>query len=408
MPVGASFRELLSEDTRRDPFPYYARLHEQGPAIALGPGSRFAVVVCGYDAATRVLRDATFGVLDARYLDRGSRGWRAHPVMRILQDSMFNTSGEDHARVRRLFGRAMVAGQVAELEPMITRIADDILDRLAGSGRGGEPVDFMAGFAVPFPSDVIGELLGVPAADRARLLPLVRVFDSILDLGQHSFAEIRAADAAGTELYGYFQALLAERRAHPREDLISGLARLPEQDPDVITEEQLLANLVVVFNAGFRTTANLFGNGLPLLTAHPEALAALRADPALAPAYVEEILRFDPPVHFAARCALADTEIAGIPVAEGQLVLVLMGAANRDPSRFADPDTFDPTREDNHHLAFSIGPHYCLGAVLGRTEGRIALPRLLDRFPDLALAEPPAERRALILRGHARLPVRLR
>ena len=200
----------------------------------------------------------------------------------------------------------------------------------------------MAGFALPFPSDVIGELLGVPAAHRARLLPLVRVFDSVLELGQHKLSEIRAADAAGTQLYEYFSALVTGRRAEPRDDLISELARLAAQDATALAEEELLANLVVMFNAGFRTTANLLGNGLPLLTEHPDARAALRADPDLAPAYVEEILRYDPPVHFAVRCALSDAEIAGVPVEQGQLVLVLTGAANRDPSRFADPDTFDP------------------------------------------------------------------
>lgn len=407
MPAGTILTELLGDGCRRDPYPFYARLHRQGPALALEPGSRFAVLVHGHDAATAVLRDPGFGVLDARYLDRGSPGWRNHPVMSILQASVFNSGGDDHARVRRLFGHAMAGAQVAELEPMIVRIADGLLDGLARAGGTGEPVDFMAGFAVPFPSDVIGELLGVPAGDRAGLLPLVREFDAVLELGQHRLSEIRAADAAGAKLYDYFQALLAGRRARPRPDLISELGRLAAQEPAALTEEELLANLVVVFNAGFRTTANLFGNGLALLAEHPDALAALRDDPALAPSFVEEMLRYDPPVHFAVRCALADTEVAGIPVAEGQLVLVLTGAANRDPQRFSDPDSFDPYRLDNHHLAFSIGPHFCLGAMLGRAEARIAFPRLLERFPDLALAAPPPPRRAFMLRGYDRLPVRL-
>ncbi|MDQ1741762.1 MAG: hypothetical protein QOE23_101 [Pseudonocardiales bacterium] len=407
MPADPLLAELLSEDGRRDPYPCYARLHERGPVVALGSTDRFAALVCGYEAAGAVLRDPDFGVLDAGYLDRGSPRWREHPVMRILQASVFNTSGEDHARVRRLFSHAMSAAQVAELEPMIGRLTDQRLDRLAAAARGGEPVDFMAGFAVPLPSDVIGELLGVPAADRAGLLPLVRVFDAVLELGQHSFARIRAANAAGLQLEEYFTALLAARRRQPRDDLISALARVRDEKPDELSEAELLANLIVVFNAGFRTTANLFGNGLALLAGHPDALAALRADESLAPACVEEMLRYDPPVHFSVRCAAADTEIAGVPVGQGQLVLVLTGAANRDPRRFADPDTFDPAREDNHHLAFSIGPHYCLGAILGRAEARIAFPRLIERFPELALASRPPERRALMLRGYDRLPVRL-
>lgn len=407
MPADLSLRELLGEQGRRDPYPFYARLHERGPAVALSRTDRFAVAVCGHEAASEVLRDPNFTVLDARYLDRGSPRWREHAVLRILQASVFNASGDDHARVRRLFSHAMTAAQVAELEPMITRITDRLLDQLAVQGAAGEPVDFMAGFALPLPSDVIGELLGVPQRDRGWLLPQVRIFDAVLELGQRSLAQIRAADEAATRLSDYFAELIAARRADPRQDLISTLARLHADEPSEITEAELLANLIVVFNAGFRTTANLLGNGLPMLTARPQALAALRAETSLAPAYVEEILRLDPPVHFAVRCAAENAEIAGLPVSKGQLVLVLLAAANRDPRRFDDPDAFDPARADNHHLAFSAGSHYCLGATLGRMEGQIAFSRLAARFPDLALAAPPAERRALMLRGYDQLPVRL-
>ncbi|HEX4727354.1 MAG TPA: cytochrome P450, partial [Jatrophihabitans sp.] len=148
-------------------------------------------------------------------------------------------------------------------------------------------------------------------------------------------------------------------------------------------------------------------NGLPVLLAHPDAAAELRADPGLAPRFVEELLRYEPPVHFAVRTAGSDTEIAGVPIGKGQLVVVLTGAANRDPRRFDQPNAFDPHRADLEHLAFSIGPHYCLGAGLGRVEGAVALPRLLRRFPDLALAGPPADRHALMLRGYDQLLVRL-
>lgn len=407
MPSSLSLRDLLDTQGRRDPYPFYARLHERGEAVALSSSDRFAVAVCGHAAASQVLRDPDFTVLDARYLDRGSPNWRDHAVLRILQDSVFNASGEDHARVRRLFSHSMTASRVAQIEPMIVRITDGLLDRLARAGSEGEPVDFMSGFALPLPSDVIGEILGVPRPDRGWLLPQVRVFDAVLELGQHSFRQIRAADAAALALSRYFTGLLAARRAHPTDDLISHLAQLQAENPGEGSEAELLANLIVVFNAGFRTTANLLGNGLPILAAHPDAADRLRADPSLAPGYVEEILRFDPPVHFAVRCAASDTEIAGVPVRQGQLVLVLTAAANRDPRRFADPDRFDPDRADNHHLAFSIGPHYCLGATLGRAEGQIAFPRLLARFPDLELAEEPPERLALMLRGYDRLPVRL-
>jgi cytochrome P450 len=407
MPAGASLRELLSDAGRRDPYPVYARLHELGEAMALSRTDRFSVAVCGWDASGQVLRDPNFRVLDAEYLDRGRTRWREHPVLRTLQASLFNASGADHARSRRLFSQALTARRVAALEPSITQLTEDLLDRLAEAGADGEPVDFMARFALRLPSDVVGELLGVPPADRGWLLPRVRTFDAVLEIGQRTLAEVEAADVAALELADYFGQLLAERRAAPRGDLISALANVPAESPDQITEQELLANLIVVFNAGFRTTANLLGNGLPVLLRHPETVAALRADESLAPAYVEEILRYEPPVHFAVRVADSDAEIAGVPIRQGQLVVVLTGAANRDPRRFADPDRFDPTRADNQHLAFSAGPHYCLGAALGRAEGRIALPRLLARFPDLALAAEPTAPRNLMLRGYERLPVRL-
>ncbi|HET9143146.1 cytochrome P450 [Actinophytocola sp.] len=394
-------RELLSEPGRRDPYPLYARLHALGPAVALPPGSRHAAIVHGYEAVGQVLRDPDFRVLDAEYLDRTSTRWRAHPAVRTMQDSVFHASGENLARTRRLFGQVFSATKAAALEPMIDRIAGGLVDRLAALGADGVPVDFMAEFALRLPSDVIGELLGIPEPDRAGFPRRVRDFDAILEVGQRSFRELRAADAAAEELTAYFAGLLAARRAHPADDLISALA------DGGLPEPVLLANLIVVFNAGFRTTANLLGNGLRLLLAHPDARTKLGADPALAPAYVEEILRFDPPVHFAIRFAAEDTDVAGISVPRGRSVLVLTGAANRDPTRFPDPDRFDPGRTDNHHYAFSAGPHYCLGAALGRAEGKLALPRLLSRFPSLTLAVEPSPRRHFMLRGYDRLEVLL-
>ncbi|MEU7619484.1 cytochrome P450 [Micromonospora rifamycinica] len=407
MGFSVSLDDLLGDEVRRDPYPYYARLHELGEAVALPPTAPYAAVVHGYDAAHRVLRDPVFRVLDADHLDRSGLRWREHAVIRTLQASMFNAPADDHARLRQLFGQALTARRVAALEPAILRIADELLDGLAGAGADGRPVDFMAAFALPLPSAVVGELLGVPQRDRDWFPSRVRAFDAVLEIGPRSFREIRAANAAAEELTGYFAALVAARRAAPRDDLVSALVRIRDEQPDQLTEAELSANLIVMYNAGFRTTANLFGNGLALLVARPDALAALRADPSLAPAYVEEILRYEPPVHFAVRYAAEDTEIAGCTVAKGRSVLVLTGAANRDPRRFAAPDSFDPSRRDNRHLAFSAGPHYCLGAALGRAEGRLVLPRLLDRFPGLTLAAAPGERRELMLRGHDRLPVHL-
>ncbi|HEV2347102.1 MAG TPA: cytochrome P450, partial [Actinocrinis sp.] len=269
----------------------------------------------------------------------------------------------------------------------------------------------------PLPAEVIGTILGVAEADRRRFPDLVRTFDAVLELGQPDFRDLLAADRAAAELTAFFTALLADRREQAHDDLVSALAQAlaeskgedgNEDEASAEAADELIANLIVFFNAGFRTTANLIGNGLLLLLAHSEAAEALRADPSLAPAYVEEIVRVEPPVHFAVRYAAEDTEVAGVPVPAGRTVLVLTAAANRDPERFPDPDRFDPTRGDDQHYAFSAGPHYCLGAMLGRTEGRIILPRLLQRFPDLALAAEPEPLHNLMLRGPVHLPVRLR
>jgi len=403
MGAAVSLSDLLSDEGRRNPYKFYARLHELGEVVPLGAADRYAAIVCGYDAVNRVMCDAGFRVPDAQYMNRTGTWWRDHPVVRTLMTGFPNVNGADHARVRRLFGHGVTVRRVTALEPAIVARTSHWLGRLAELGADGQPVDFMATFALPLPIDVIGELLGIPEPDRAWFPARVAAFDAVLELGQHSLRLVRAANTAADELTAYFAGLVASRRADPREDLISDLVQL--DGPDRLTEPELLASLIVMFNAGFRTTANMFGNGLALLIEHPEALAALRADPSLAPACIEEILRYEPPLHFAVRFADRDAEIGGVSVTAGQSVLVLLGAANRDPRRFPDPDTFDPGRGDNHHLTFSAGPHYCLGAALGRMEGRLALPRLLGRFPALALAADPGERRQLMLRGYDHLPV---
>jgi cytochrome P450 len=405
MGAAASLSDLFSDEGRRNPYEFYARLHERGEAVPLSPPDRYAAVVCGYEAVNRALCDPSFRVADAEYTDRHGRWWRTHPVARTLLAAYSNLNGPDHARMRRLFGQVVTTRRVSALEPTITRITDRWLDRLADLGAGGRPVDFVTTFARPLPLDVIGELVGVPEPDRAWFPPRVEDFDAVVEVGPHSLRQVKAANGAAVELTAYFAGLLASRRTEPREDLISDLVRA--NGADQLTEPELLAGLILIFNAGFRTAMSMFGNGLALLIEHSDAMAALRGDPSLAPAYVDEILRYEPPLHCAVRFAARDTEIAGVPVSAGELVLILIAAANRDPRRFPDPDEFDPTRRDNHHLTFGAGPHYCPGAALGRMEGRLALPRLLARFPSLTLAAEPGERRQLMLRGFDHLPVRV-
>ncbi|MEE3921408.1 cytochrome P450 [Micromonospora sp. BRA006-A] len=269
MRVTISLDELLGDEVRRDPYPFYARLPRRGRR-SLRPADPHALVVHGYDAVNRVLRDPVFRVLGAEYLDRAGVRWREPQVIRILQSSMLNAAEGDHLRVRHLFSRAPPR-RVAALEPAIGRIADDLLDRLAAEGADGRPVDFMARFALRLPSDVIGELLGVPEADREWFPSRVRAFDAVLEIGRRSMREVRAANVAAAELTAYFTGLVAARRAAPRDDFVSALLRGLDDEPGRLTSDELLANLIIMYNAGFRTTANLLGNGLVLLTERPDA-----------------------------------------------------------------------------------------------------------------------------------------
>lgn len=398
-----SLHGLLSRSGRRDPYPYYAELHRNGPVCLVDGQHRFDLVVHGFDAVNTVLRDPTFRVMDADYPDRRGLPWHHHMALRTLTASIFFTDGPEHHRVRRLFSQEFTARRVAALEPAIVRMIDELLDRLARLGAGGEPVDFMAEFALPLPSNVIGELLGVPEADRPWFPPRVRSFGAILDLGLGMWRFLRGADQAAEELIEYFTDLVALRRAEPRDDLVSALVNAGDE----LSETELVANLITMFNAGYVTTTHLIGNGLTLLLDRPDLLATLLDEPERAPAYIEEILRYEPPTQFSIRWASQDTEVTGVPVRANSRVLVLLAAANRDPNRFLDPDVFDPTRQDTQVQSFSGGMHYCLGAALSRLEGQLALPMLLRRFPDIALAGPPGVRDKLMLRGYDRLPVRV-
>ncbi|HEY0636844.1 MAG TPA: cytochrome P450 [Pseudonocardiaceae bacterium] len=400
-----SLRGLLSRQGRRDPYPFYAELHRNGPVCRLdGARERFDLVVHGYDAVNKVLRDPAFRVVDAGQLDARGVPWRHHEALRTLTSSIFFTDGPDWRRVRRLFAQVFTPQRVVALRPAIVRITEALLDRMAVPGAGGDPVDLMAEFALPLPSNVIGELLGVAEEDRPWFPPRVRAFGAILDLNTAAWRDLQAADRAAVELTDYFTDLVARRRVEPRDDLVSALVRAQGEGlelPDAV----LVANLITLFNAGFVTTTHLIGNGLTLLLDRPGARAAVLGDEDGRAAVIEEILRHETIVQFTGRWAAEDTEVMGVPVPAGSRVLVLYGAANRDPARFTDPDVFDPARPHHQHTSFGGGPHYCLGAALSRHEAAIALPMLLRRFPRIAVAGPPGERDKLVLRGYDSLPV---
>jgi cytochrome P450 len=260
----------------------------------------------------------------------------------------------------------------------------------------------MHDFAYLLPVTVICELIGIPEADRDGFRPLARDLAGVFEVTDAE--ALPAINAAATELLAYFTALAARRRADPRDDLLSDLLAVTDSDSGRLTGAELLHNLTLLLVAGFETTTNLLGNGLHIVLHDPPAGAALRDGPVPPSAFVEEVLRFDSPVQLTSRIGY-DTTVGGVPVSDGIGVTTLLGAGNRDPRRFADPDRFDPMRPDGGPLSFGGGAHFCIGAALARLEGRVAFPRLLNRFPKIAAAGTPVRRDRFVLRGFDELPV---
>jgi cytochrome P450 len=420
---------LLSPAGRADPFPLYAAAHELGPVLEIAE-SWF--LVCSYDGVNQVLRDPGFGLPDPA----GPRSGDGE--LSSLSRSILRANPPDHPRMRSLLAQVFTPRRIAALRPAIEAAVDALLDRLADAGADGRAVDFMDHFAFQLPVTVICELLGVPPADRDRFRPLAADLTEALELsashsgpgpagrspaGQHPASQGPAA--AARELARYFTALIAQRRAHPVDDLLSALVAARDADDGRLSQEELLANLILLLVAGFETTTSLLGNGLALLFDHPETVAALRAGSLEVSEFIEEVLRYDSPVQVITRQArTGERTVDGVPVPAGSQVILLIGAANRDPARYADPARFDPARFDPARLdparldlgraavrplSFGAGPHICIGNSLARLEAAVAFPRLLARFPAIRAASglPPTRRDRLVLRGYETLPVAL-
>ncbi|HCT77843.1 MAG TPA: cytochrome P450 [Micromonosporaceae bacterium] len=403
MDAVAAYRALFTEEGRRNPFPLYATLHDHGPVLELGDRSPH-LVVHGYDAVSRVLRDPAFHVPDMDRMSRTRPDWPEHPALVVFMNSMMFSNGARHVRTRRLVTQVFTMRRISSLAESITAVVDQLLDQMAEHGSGGSVVDFMTELAYPLPSNVIGALLGVPEEDRPWFRPHVIAIGGVLDGG--SPQKLVDGDKAATELNNYFTDLIAQRRAKPQDDLISTLAQAWQEDSE-LTEAQLLSTLVLLFNAGFETTTHLLGNGLSVLLANPGSMDLLRDNPGRAASYVEEFLRMESPAQFTTRWATVDAKVDGFSVPAHGDVLVLFGAANHDPNRFPAPGMFDPARPDNNPLTFSTGPHFCPGAALARLEGEIAFSRLVTRFPGLTAAGPSTRLDQLALRGYTSVPIRI-
>jgi cytochrome P450 len=302
----------------------------------------------------------------------------------------------EHTRLRRQVSEVFTPRHVEALRPQIAQAADDYLTRLADQPGA----DWISTVARPLPARIIAELLGIPGSDYQQLAPdvagLVEMFEPLATAEAVSRG-IAAQDKVG----GYLTGLLADRRRHPGDDLLSRLAA--SRADDAMDETELVATAVLLFAAGFETTVNLLGNGLHALLTHPSQLAALRAEPGLADTAVDEMLRYDPPVQLTSRAALQPCTVAGTDLTAGQNALLLIGAANRDPARYDSPDDLIIARRDGYGLSFAAGAHFCLGAHLARLEGIVVFSRLLSRFPSLELAAEPRRRPGHSLRGFAEL-----
>jgi pimeloyl-[acyl-carrier protein] synthase len=322
------------------------------------------------------------------------------PLVQMQRKWMLLSNPPDHTRLRTLVTKAFTPRVVEGMRPRIQEIVDSLLDAV----QSKHLMDVIADLAYPLPVIVIAGMLGVPTEDREKFKgwsrDLARTLDPILTPDV-----LTAGDEATVAFIDYFRALVAKRRKDPQDDLLSALSAAEEQG-DRLSEDELLATAVLLFGAGHETTMNLIGNGLLALLQHPQQMEMLKRDPGLIHTAVEEFLRYDSSVQMTARTALADIEIDGKVMAQGQQAILVLGAANRDPVQFADPDRLDITRKDNRHIAFSHGIHSCLGAPLARVEAQIAINTLLRRMPALRLQIEDLEwRETVTLRGLKALPV---
>jgi len=382
-----------------DPYSTYARLLEVDPWQHAA--TQYWVVARYADVRT-LLHDPRFSRADFRARARETLG--EGPLQSVTELFLLFRDPPDHTRLRRLIGQAFTPLAVERLRQQTQAIVDDLLEHTAAT----DSFDLMADLAYPLPVLVIGALLGVPTTDRTHF----RTWSAALADGLESLVvprpdAIARANGAVEEMSTYLRGLLAERRRQPRADLMSDLIAAHD-GADRLTEDELLSTSLLLFFAGHETTVNLIGNGLLALLRHPDQLAQLRREPHLIGNAVEELLRFDSPVQRTFRVAVEDVDLGGQRIAAGERVMALIGAANRDPRRFADPDVLDVRRTDaKHHLSFGGGIHYCIGAPLARLECEIALTTLLRRCHTLRLDDETVSWRAnLIFRGLQRLALR--
>jgi pimeloyl-[acyl-carrier protein] synthase len=385
----------LDERFRRDPYPFYDRyraedpIHWAGAPDHEGSGIWFLFRYMDVMAALRtpnLIRDRQIQPPD--------------PLGAALANWMLFRNPPDHTRLRALVNKAFTRQMAERLQPAIQETADFLLDQVQADGQ----MDLMPHYASPLPLITIAELLGIPRSDRERLRNWTMDLTRGIDVGPTPEALERATQST-LELIEYLRTIVGQRRGDRKDDLISALIAA-EEGGDELSEDELLSMCVLLLGAGHETTINLIGNGTLALMRHPDQWTRLRDDPACTEGAVEELLRYDCPVQMTFRVALEDGELGGKFLRKNEVVAILLGAANRDPEQFPDPDRLDVTRAAAKHGAFSMGIHFCLGAPLARLEGHIAFRTLARRMPRLALLPKPIERRGgTTFRGLKSLPL---
>ena len=383
-----------------DPYPHYARLRAQDPVHSMEGGGVF---LSRYDDAIAVYRDPKRASSDKK-IEFGPK-FGDSPLYEHHTSSLVFSDPPLHTRVRRLMMGALNQRAIARMEADVAALVDGLISGMAQKRE----VDLIGDFAAQIPVEVIGNLLDVPRAERAPLRAWSLAILSGLEPAPGPDI-LERGNRAVSEFVAYLKSLIDQRRRRPGDPDSDVLTRLiqGEKDGERLNEKELLHNCIFLLNAGHETTTNLIGNGLWLLLGNPGGLARLRADPGLVPSATEEMLRYEGPIQLNNRRLLEPMELGGRTLSAGTSITIGIGAVNRDPAHFADPERFDVGRKPNRHVAFGQGDHACAGMNVARMEGRIAFARLIARFPAIEPAGPPERDRRIRFRGFRRLPVRVR
>ena len=393
----------LPADFYADPFRYYDALREQAPVKLMPDGS---YLLTRYRDCEAVYKDQAHFTSDKREEFRPKFGdtlvYQHHTTSLVFNDPPL------HGKVRKLIVGALSPRAIAQMEEGLRRLVASLLDRMAEKEARGEPVDLISDFAAAIPIEVIGNLLDIPQEEREPLrgwsLKILGALEPVI-----SPEQLTAADDAVREFLEFLEVLVEKRKRHPGDPQTDVLTRLlqGEVNGEMLTHIELLQNCIFILNAGHETTTNLIGNSLVTLSRWPQEKARLIADPSLTKSAIEEVLRFESSNQLGNRACAEDVEIGGFTMPKGTRITTCIGAANRDPDMFAEPNRFMVDRTPNRHLAFASGPHLCAGLTLARLEGAVALELLLQRFPDYRLLGAPEQSRRARFRGFTKIPARL-